>query len=485
MNGALGSIEESHSPNTRKGGAREEGEERESINGKEKEKKKKLQAESGRPASCKVTIVRSYSMWSAGLAETEDGIHEAYNRLIAESKHFIYIENQFFVSACGDCDNSVINTIANSLFSRILKANRDGDIFRVIVTMPLFPGINGQLRSDGLSSIGCVMHFQFRTICWGKNSLYGRLRQNGIDPDDYIFFTGLRTHAKFESTIETEMIYIHSKLMIIDDVKAVIGSANINDRSMTGYKDSEICMIVEDTAYVESLMDGRPYSAGEFSLKLRMKAWGDNMGLKAEEYGEMQDPVCEEFWDKFKTLARTNAQLYEKAFPKLIPTNRIQKLSQIDTSGGVGADLNGSDEEGKKGKKKKKKEKRGKKGSGKSETVLDTVEEGGEGDSSSDQSAEDDFTASDCCDDQDLPSVDLDLELELSNFENGADSHQRNRSKSQLEVMMEKGGGVKSTNDILKTLSKIKGFLVEYPLDFLKDDIAKLRSPIAPTEIFK
>jgi phospholipase D1/2 len=30
----------------------------------------------------------------------------------------------------------------------------------------------------------------------------------------------------------TEQVYIHAKLMIVDDRVAIIGSANINDRSM-------------------------------------------------------------------------------------------------------------------------------------------------------------------------------------------------------------------------------------------------------------
>ena len=37
-------------------------------------------------------------------------------------------------------------------------------------------------------------------------------------------------------------IYVHSKLMIADDDFIVIGSANINERSMAGDRDSEICM---------------------------------------------------------------------------------------------------------------------------------------------------------------------------------------------------------------------------------------------------
>jgi phosphatidylserine/phosphatidylglycerophosphate/cardiolipin synthase-like enzyme len=35
-------------------------------------------------------------------------------------------------------------------------------------------------------------------------------------------------------------IYVHSKLMIIDDCMALIGSANINDRSLLGSRDSEV-----------------------------------------------------------------------------------------------------------------------------------------------------------------------------------------------------------------------------------------------------
>lgn len=42
----------------------------------------------------------------------------------------------------------------------------------------------------------------------------------------------------------TELIYVHSKLMIIDDSKVIIGSANINDRSLLGSRDSEIAILI-------------------------------------------------------------------------------------------------------------------------------------------------------------------------------------------------------------------------------------------------
>lgn len=35
-------------------------------------------------------------------------------------------------------------------------------------------------------------------------------------------------------------VYVHSKVMIVDDSVALIGSANINDRSLLGSRDSEV-----------------------------------------------------------------------------------------------------------------------------------------------------------------------------------------------------------------------------------------------------
>ena len=45
----------------------------------------------------------------------------------------------------------------------------------------------------------------------------------------------------------TELIYIHSKLLIVDDRRLIIGSANVNDRSLLGNRDTEMGAYVEDT----------------------------------------------------------------------------------------------------------------------------------------------------------------------------------------------------------------------------------------------
>ncbi len=42
------------------------------------------------------------------------------------------------------------------------------------------------------------------------------------------------------------MIYVHSKCIIIDDEWILIGSANINDRSLVGDRDSEIAVVMQN-----------------------------------------------------------------------------------------------------------------------------------------------------------------------------------------------------------------------------------------------
>jgi phospholipase D1/2 len=81
----------------------------------------------------------------------------------------------------------------------------------------------------------------------GEDSLYALLKSDGIeDPSQYIRFFSLRTHAQLPNSDYpiTEMIYIHSKLMIVDDTYMILGSANINDRSMLGSRDHEIGVVI-------------------------------------------------------------------------------------------------------------------------------------------------------------------------------------------------------------------------------------------------
>nr|KAF6478337.1 phospholipase D1 [Molossus molossus] len=219
-----------------------------------------------------VQLLRSAADWSAGIKYHEESIHTAYVHVIENSKHYIYIENQFFIS-CADY-KVVFNKIGDAIAQRILRAYREGQRYRVYVVIPLLPGFEGDISTGGGNALQAIMHFNFRTMCRGENSILGQLKAElGNQWINYISFCGLRTHAELEGNLVTELIYVHSKLLIADDNTVIIGSANINDRSMLGKRDSEMAVIVQDTGTVPSVMDGKEYQAGVFAHGLRLQCF--------------------------------------------------------------------------------------------------------------------------------------------------------------------------------------------------------------------
>lgn len=95
------------------------------------------------------------------------------------------------------------------------------------------PGFEGHPADERAAVFRVQVHLHLENI----NYVYHKLRKVP-NLDNYLFFFSLRTHAKLTDRPVTEIIYIHSKLLIVDDRIALIGSANINDRSMLGDRDS-------------------------------------------------------------------------------------------------------------------------------------------------------------------------------------------------------------------------------------------------------
>lgn len=54
------------------------------------------------------------------------------------------------------------------------------------------------------------------------------------------------------------MIYVHAKGMIVDDEYVIMGSANINQRSLAGSKDTEIAMGAYQPHYAWTEKQRRP-----------------------------------------------------------------------------------------------------------------------------------------------------------------------------------------------------------------------------------
>uniref|UniRef100_A0A8D3C1V7 Phospholipase n=1 Tax=Scophthalmus maximus TaxID=52904 RepID=A0A8D3C1V7_SCOMX len=277
----------------------------------------------------KVQVLRSSADWSAGIKYHEESIHSAYIQVIAKSKHYIYIENQFFIS-CAD-NRMVYNKIGDAIIERIIRAHKEGKKYRVYVVTPLLPGFEGDITTGGGNAIQAVMHFNYRTMIRGEYSIISQLKKEMDDQwMNYISFAGLRTHAELEGRLVTELIYVHSKMLIADDNTVIIGSANINDRSMLGKRDSEVAVIVEDSEKVASVMDGHEYEAGPYALQLRLECFRTILGGHTDSSIDVSDPISDRFYKEvWMTTAGRNATIYERVFRSL-PSSLVRNMSELE-----------------------------------------------------------------------------------------------------------------------------------------------------------
>ncbi|KAI9454483.1 phospholipase D/nuclease [Lactarius psammicola] len=148
----------------------------------------------------------------------------------------------------------------------------------------------------------------------------------------------------------SELSYIHTKLMIVDDRRVIMGSANLNDRSQRGDGDSEIALVVEDDDHIPSYMDGRPYSAGRFAASLRRKLFRQHLGLippqnvtsrrehvtsfmhpapvpnedetDLKEDARVADPLSDEMLNLLNNTARVNREVFTELF-RPVPSNLV------------------------------------------------------------------------------------------------------------------------------------------------------------------
>ncbi|KAK7793830.1 hypothetical protein R5R35_014326 [Gryllus longicercus] len=282
-------------------------------------------------------VVRSLAQWSGGFLEPdtlEEGIHEAYVDIITNAKHYVYIENQFFITLAST-STSVRNQIGEALFKRILRAHKEQAVFRVFVIMPLLPGFEGEVGSPSGRALHAITHWNYSSICRGKEAILNRLKEAGIsDPMEYISFYGLRTHSSLNGDPVSELIYVHSKLLIVDDNIVICGSANINDRSLLGKRDSEIAVVLKDCEFDDGVMNGNPYSSGKFAGSLRRYLFKEHLGIldarsPNDSIFDVRDPIIASFYhDTWRQIAAENTRIHEEVF-HCLPSDRATNFSTL------------------------------------------------------------------------------------------------------------------------------------------------------------
>ncbi|KAL8748851.1 MAG: hypothetical protein Q9184_007051 [Pyrenodesmia sp. 2 TL-2023] len=144
-------------------------------------------------------IVRSCAKWSHGVPR-EHSIQNAYIDIIQRSQHFIYIENQFFITATSDAQKPVRNKIGAAIVERILRAARAGEKYKVIIIIPAVPGFAGDLKDDASLGTRAIMEFQYNSINRGGHSIMESIANAGFDPTQYIRFYNLRNYDRINSS---------------------------------------------------------------------------------------------------------------------------------------------------------------------------------------------------------------------------------------------------------------------------------------------
>ncbi|EMD31686.1 hypothetical protein CERSUDRAFT_127251 [Gelatoporia subvermispora B] len=182
--------------------------------------------------TCRVQAIRSVSDWSHGIL-SEHSIQNAYIQLIQEAQHYIYIENQFFISSTRSddvvknqiakalteqnqffisstrSDDVVKNQIAKALTERIIRAAQEGRKFQVVIVIPEVPGFAGPVKDD--SAVKTIMAAQYRTLNRGDHSIYEEVRKQGYEPVDYIRFFHLRAYDRINAPLTSVISKMEEK----------------------------------------------------------------------------------------------------------------------------------------------------------------------------------------------------------------------------------------------------------------------------------
>jgi phospholipase D1/2 len=296
-----------------------------------------------------VQALRSISNWSIGLEKTETSILKAYYELIENSKHYIFIENQYFISKSytdeeiNINENSkyalVKNEISLYLRRRIEKAYENNENFKVFVFIPLVSALPGEIDVNLGSQL--ILRHMYKTINRNNGlSLIELLEKKMGDKwKNYIHFFSLRNHGIIKNIPKTEIIYIHSKLLIVDDTKVLISSANLNDRSMLGDRDSEFGVIIEEEKHGKYKMNGdKNYKAAKDAVELRKKLMAEHLGID-ENDTILEDPVDNKLFEFMISRAKNNTQIYHDIF-KCYPDDEYTTFNLIPKAGNINNEWN-------------------------------------------------------------------------------------------------------------------------------------------------
>ena len=192
-----------------------------------------------------VQVLRTYPARHRAIPFAPDGersIARAYLKALGRARSLVYIEDQYLWGTL------VADALAGAL--------RAAPELRMIIVVPRYPDRDGRIAGRAARAA------QWRAI----SNLVG---------------TGGPRVAVYD--LENEQgtpVYVHAKAVIVDDVWAMVGSANLNRRSWT--HDSEVaCAVLDQQRDPRHPTDpgGLGDGARVFARQLRLRLWREHLGL--------------------------------------------------------------------------------------------------------------------------------------------------------------------------------------------------------------
>merc|ERR1712123_373912 len=127
------------------------------------------------------------------------------------------------------------------------------------------------------------------------------------------------------------MIYVHSKLMIVDDSVAIVGSANINQRSLAGSRDSELAVLAHQPEHT-LLSQGGKLPQGEVA-QFRTRLMEEHLGHQHHLLAEPQGAECKSF---VRQICQRNWQSFHGDYDyEFVAGHLVEYPIRVDEEGNV------------------------------------------------------------------------------------------------------------------------------------------------------
>ncbi|KAH7514034.1 hypothetical protein FEM48_Zijuj11G0045800 [Ziziphus jujuba var. spinosa] len=278
-------------------------------------------------------------------------IHAAYVKAIRNAQHFIYIENQYFLGSSYNW-NSNNNIGANNLIPieialKIVNKIKANERFSAYIVIPMWP--------EGVPTsfpIQRILFWQHKTMQMMYAMIHNALKEAGLEnqyePEDYLnfFCLGNREAADGETYSGTSnaaantpqaltqksrrfMIYVHSKGMIVDDEYVILGSANINQRSLEGTRDTEIAIGAYQPHHTWAAKHSSPHGQ---VYGYRMSLWAEHIGGLEECFKKPESIECVR---RVRSLSKQNWRQYIADDVTEMKGHLLKYPIQVDKSGNV------------------------------------------------------------------------------------------------------------------------------------------------------